>query len=495
MYIFQWSETPFFIFKPYCPDLSRENFLRIQELLSMNSLADNKKSYVSDVLVIGGGPAGSLCATELSRLKYRVVLVDPEKTVRRIEGLSPRAVQLLRSKKMYGGLACISKQLKRTVDWGGLRNSSNGEHIVLREELDQGLRDDARKSGVKFVSGMANPSAIESSNGFKITTLSDTTQVQSRYIVDARGRRGQASNKTNASPENIAFGGFIDGIEIDPGTLVKAIDNGWLWLARKDQNQPVWAQLMIHKGTQSIGRSVISEQLLAVVQRALKQNHLTVSGQIVSRGADFRLNESASTGDPFDPLRIGDASVAFDPLSGHGMFWAISSALSAVAILNTLLQCHDATSESLCRRFYQQRLTDTYWRQARIGRDFYRLEENRSAQFWEKRKNWPDLLPAHQNNSDVISFNHGPAIEHGKIVERELVCIPGNHGAVAWFGSIPLASTLKQVLSLAKKSTISPELLHQRCIPYVSLHEATRFWHWLHSNDLLNISTHIERGN
>ena len=66
-------------------------------------------------------------------------------------------------------------------------------------------------------------------------------------------------------------------------------------------------------------------------------------------------------------LPIGDASAAMDPLSGHGMFWAVSSALAAAAVRRTLAAGRDAAGDTLARRFLGQRATDLFLRQARIG--------------------------------------------------------------------------------------------------------------------------------
>ncbi|MEZ5841921.1 MAG: hypothetical protein R3D02_16370 [Hyphomicrobiales bacterium] len=77
------------------------------------------------------------------------------------------------------------------------------------------------------------------------------------------------------------------------------------------------------------------------------------------------------------------------------MFWAVSSALAAVPVIAAL---EEGTPEAvdLAKRFYAERIADTFWRQARVGRDFYRLEERfADAPYWAARRAFPDDLPSH----------------------------------------------------------------------------------------------------
>ncbi|MDN3713921.1 hypothetical protein QWZ10_22960 [Paracoccus cavernae] len=77
-------------------------------------------------------------------------------------------------------------------------------------------------------------------------------------------------------------------------------------------------------------------------------------------------------------LPVGDAFAAMDPLSGHGQFWAVSSALAAAAARRTLTA--DPASEDRCLRYLRERAAETAWRMARVGRDFLALETRFSGQ-------------------------------------------------------------------------------------------------------------------
>lgn len=471
-----------FISSASCPDLSREIVAGIEESITMNSDVGHKNNQIVDVVILGGGPAGALCATELSKIQYKVLLIDAGKSGSRIEGLSARAVRLLQSKKMYRALASLSVSLPRTVIWGEQSSNENGEHLVARPQFDQGLCADAQKAGVQIIKGRVTQFEKDDVLGCWNITLPDKSQIHCRFLIDARGRQANPSNKRDSAPQNIALCSYVENVTAEPGTHVQAIEGGWLWLARPNKATPVWAQLMLHKGAQQLGRQTVSQVLLEKIESAIGQTGLQISGQPVSRGADFRLNTNVD--DPLSPLRLGDACAAFDPLSGHGMFWAFSSALSGAAIINTLLQDNSEKTRSLCQEFYQQRLQSTYWRQARVGRDFYQLEENRNTPFWQIRKCWPDDLPSHAEIVVTPRFDHGPAIENGRVVEQERLLLPGEYGPSAWFGSIPLVSAIRKLQNMTQTSCMDLEQFRQHCVPNSTVHEARQFWLWLQSKNL-----------
>lgn len=66
-------------------------------------------------------------------------------------------------------------------------------------------------------------------------------------------------------------------------------------------------------------------------------------------------------------LRVGDAAMAVDLLSGNGIFQSLSSALQAPAVINTLLQRPERAE--LARRFQQQRAGLLCYRAELAGAD------------------------------------------------------------------------------------------------------------------------------
>ena len=96
-----------------------------------------------DVAIIGGGPAGSVAAILLARCGAKVVLVDASAGRERIEGLSPRVLEIL----VAHGLetAGVDAALPRATAWGENLTTLNHEHPVLRPAFDAALRAQAAR--------------------------------------------------------------------------------------------------------------------------------------------------------------------------------------------------------------------------------------------------------------------------------------------------------------------------------------------------------------
>ena len=114
-------------------------------------------------------------------------------------------------------------------------------------------------------------------------------------------------------------------------------------------------------------------------------------------------------------LRVGDAAMAADPLSGNGIFQSLSSALQAPMVVHTLLN-HPADAPH-AQRFHTERVQGLFQRFARIGRDFYAQEARWAGQpFWSARRAWPDALPAHGAEGHAP-----PHIEQRRVVDRDRI--------------------------------------------------------------------------
>ena len=436
-----------------------------------------------DVVVLGGGPAGTLCAAQLARDGYRVALVDPDKGLERIEGLAKRAAWLLKQQGFQNSCEVISSALPRNSQWAGTSSQVNAEHLVQRPAFDRRLRQDAAQCGVHLIKSRARLQDTVSAAVPKVD-IDKQKPITACFVIDARGRRANPAKSTFKRPMNIAISAPVQGLDFAPGTSVQPLPNGWLWLAKSVKQQSVWAQLMLDGTAERLGKSKLRKLLIAAIKLSCPRQNFTVSGDICGRAAEFRLNsETSLIGKNY--LAVGDASAAFDPLSGHGMFWAFSSALSAAAIVNTLLKVDSPKNRQLCEHFYQQRRQDTFWRQARIGRDFYRLEKQYDSVFWTSRHAWPDQKPAHTLTTESPYIAMGPAIKDARIIETELLYLPDEPGPIAFFGAIPLVQSLRRFYQSDLSQIAGPEQFQKICTPEANRQESATFYHWLQKQGLL----------
>lgn len=378
----------------------------------------------ADMIVIGGGPAGSVSAWLAARDGLRVLLIDPGRQSGRIEGLSPRLHRWLKATGIGDGNATLGP-FPRRVDWAGQPQPVNAEHAVDRDRFDAHLRHTAKAAGAEILTSSAqrNGHAVSLSGGRSLTA---------RWIVDARGRKARHAEQSALPFSTLSICGWYAQTEPAlPGFDITALPEGWLWRATLPGGRH-WAQLTVDARS-----PVPMEERLSLALSRAGAGDITPETPLQARASAPLLPAPM---DDLTCLPVGDALAAMDPLSGHGLFWAVSSALSAAAARRTLTARPGPGTEALCRRYLQERAHETYLRNARIGRDFLRQETRfAEARFWRVRSAFPDDCPAH-SPVPTPEIRPGTVIRGGLIEEMDLLHTPDEPEGVGWFGQIPAAA-------------------------------------------------------
>jgi len=372
-----------------------------------------------DVAIAGGGPAGASAAILLARagLSVRLAVTPSPEPGLRIEGASPRVAGLLARL----GLAAegLAPAVAREVEWGGAPVAQNREHPVDRIRFDAGLLAQAADEGVEVI--RAPVARLDAAA--RTLTLADGRAVAAGRLVEARGRRAPGGTARRRGPPTLA----LVAADPDPaaaGTRLEARASGWIWRAALPDGRGVMQVVTDPAGP---GRAGLAEAWARVAGTALPADARATA-------AEMRL--TAPGLDPACP-RVGDAAIAIDPLSGHGLFWALSSALMLPPVLAAL----EAGQADLARRFWADRAAATFWRQARVGRDFHRLS-GFAAPFWAARAAWPDAAPAHPGVS-APALRRSIVVEAGRLVEAETLVTPNAPEGAAFLLGRPLVPLLR----------------------------------------------------
>lgn len=382
----------------------------------------------ADLVVIGGGPAGAISAWLAARDGARVVLIDPDRAPARIEGLSPRLLAWLQRSGPGCPPQVSAVRVPRRSHWSGTAFEGNHEILVSRPDFDRHLRACAHKAGAELVSGTASPIP----GGAR---LASGRTIEASLIIDARGRRAVTRDGTGRGPPSVAIGNWLDGpADTPPQSIVVPFDLGWLWFACNG-GERAWVQVTLDA----------AEREKASPARRLAHALDCCAGRLP---AGFRPTDTAPVVRECSPvlsrvpndlstLPVGDTAAAMDPLSGHGMFWAVSGALAAAAVRRSLK--NDADSMALARQFLAERARDLFLRQARLGRDFIRSETHRAAlPFWRDRAAFPDDEPAH-GRTEAITTRRQVVVRDGCLAELDVLVSPRSPGGVAWFRNLPAA--------------------------------------------------------
>jgi flavin-dependent dehydrogenase len=323
-------------------------------------------SQECDVLVIGGGPAGSTIAALLARQGRRVVLLEKDHHPRFHigESLLPGNVELfdklgvLDEVEKIGlpkfGIEFVPPDLdeRSYVDFSeGWDPSKSSAWQVRRSVLDELLFRHAAKQGALALEGAKVRQVVFDDNGAAVqATLDDGTKRdwRARFVVDASGRDTVLATKFRCKQKNpdhnstALFGHFRNARRL-PGKREGNIsicwfEHGWFWF------------IPLADGTTSVG-AVCWAYYLKARDKPLKDyfydtiamcpelhdrlKDATLVDDAVHATGNFSYASTHATGERY--LLIGDAFTFIDPMFSSGVYLAMQSAFDGADLVATAL--------------------------------------------------------------------------------------------------------------------------------------------------------------
>lgn len=320
-----------------------------------------------DVLVIGGGPAGSTVSTLLSENGWKVVLLEKDHHPRFHigESLLPKSLPIL---DRLGILDKIEKIgiVKRGAEFAspyhscppvtfyfkGARDKNNPfAYQVRRSEFDHILINNSKEKGTQVFEGMRVTGVDLDSNGMRLVTAKNgdgrPQEWQARYVVDATGRdsflaKKLGTRKNNRSHNSSAIYSHFENAERlkgdDEGNIsVYWFEDGWFWM------------IPLKDGTMSVG-AVCRSGYLKDCQKDLDKflwETIARSPKVSSRLQNARMTMTTrATGNYSyysdhlvgkNHILVGDAFAFIDPIFSSGVHIAMTSAIHAVDVIEATL--------------------------------------------------------------------------------------------------------------------------------------------------------------
>ena len=283
------------------------------------------------VAVIGAGPAGITAALALLRQGITVTLVDPgHPPAPRIESLAANGIALAKTCGLGAalGVAGLGRAAVMQLHWrahtetrdfgtdGPLLLERTPFHAALRELLPASCLLGGRVTGI-------------ASHHDRVTLATTAGPLVARFVIDARGRaRQRAEHGDAAVMVALGFNGHGARTADRPAMLLEALADGWLWACRLPGGRV--------DGALFLPSSHVAGKDGAVRRKVLAQ-HLRASALGLPDGlsaGQVTLAMAAAVRDPFAAplvLRVGDAALANDPLTSHGLVPAMRSGVQAAA--------------------------------------------------------------------------------------------------------------------------------------------------------------------
>ncbi|MDC0723552.1 tryptophan 7-halogenase [Nannocystis bainbridge] len=353
---------------------------------------------MSEVAVIGAGPAGALAAGLLARAGLAVTLIDPRPEGFRIgEGLPPAARPLLQALGLLplGGTLPGHGTLSA---WGsddlGVYDHIGGPYgpgwILDRARFDDGLRRWACEGGAVLRIARLVGAAPRGDEALELR-LDDGTLLVPAFAIDASGRPAVLAHRLGATRTCIdaLVATYIrcrPGVPGDRDTrvLVEAAAYGWWYTVRVPSGERVVALLRDHAPGSSSARAEFESQLRSTRFVAATLAAHAYQPLEAPRGADARTGRLSHVfGDRW--LAVGDAAFSVDPLSSQGLVDALltadAAAKAVVAALDGDRGRLPAYGEHACRLYerYLEHRSATYARERRWP----------DAPFWQRRHGPP----------------------------------------------------------------------------------------------------------
>ena len=340
---------------------------------------------VHDVIVLGAGPAGAAAALGLARLGANVLILGRPRSDT-LEGVSARTRARLVAAGLHHAAAEAELATPRLAQWAGEYAARSEEFLISRARFDAALHADLAAAGLPL-RNLAAASLHVSAEGWRVDT--DGGPLHARSVIDARGRRARRADELG--PHLMAWAELYHCDQpVRQGSAVIALADGWCWLATIRASRAAASSngearvLLQYIGAP--GARFVRSRLLAQIEAAaaavpaleFSLRGATLIGKRGGRAAVARYTRPAQAS---GVLRIGDASLAMDPLSGHGIYDALGAAQVAVAAIHTYLS-GDAWAP--IARFVDERAAESWRRSLAAAGDFYRRQAAHARTgFWQ----------------------------------------------------------------------------------------------------------------
>ena len=322
-----------------------------------------------DVLIIGGGPAGSTAATLLAERGYRVTLLEKAHHPRFHigESLLPANLPLLEKLGVADEVKAIGMKKwgaefvspwhdhKQEFEFADAMDKSMPmAYQVRRSEFDEILIRNASRKNARVVEGcrVQNVDFLPDNGGAVVQAIHEDESIETvtaRFVLDASGRDTFLGNRFKAKQRNkkhnsAAIYGHFAGAVRNEGKAAGNIsifwfDYGWFWFiplldGATSVGAVIWPYYLKTRGKKSL--DIFFQETIALckpLETLLKNAHL-VSPVEATGNFSYECNHTHGK----NYLLLGDAYTFIDPVFSSGVMLAMQSAFIGAETVDICLQ-------------------------------------------------------------------------------------------------------------------------------------------------------------
>lgn len=330
----------------------------------------------TDVVIIGGGPAGASAGAQLARAGLRVVIFEKAKFPRFCigESLLPHGNDALRELgvweklesagylRKYGADFCSGDGTRTNRFWFGNSLGSGREYSyqVDRASFDQLLLDHARERGCEVREQTRVVALEEDADAVRVKYAESdgTCDLRARWALDASGRLAFSGTRIGLRRlptlpvRRVAIFGHFEGVERNLGKAaghiaIVRLRDAWFWfIPLAGDRTSVGVVLPSERLGSGAGRKMDEIFRSAVeespdVRRRMARAR-AVSPLVATGDYSWRFSSFATR----RVLLVGDAAGFLDPVFSSGVTLALKSAMLAASLVVEADASHRALKSS-----------------------------------------------------------------------------------------------------------------------------------------------------
>jgi geranylgeranyl reductase family protein len=373
-------------------------------------------SPLHDVVVIGGGPAGSSCAYWLADAGWDVVVVE-KKHFPRVktcgDGLTPRAVRQLADMGLedalagshkYSGLRAYGFGQSIEMQWPEHPNFPSYGYTITRHDLDGLVAERAVKAGATLLAGTevvapiideaaapSLPTSLPTLHGVTVKDKEAGTEreIRARYVVVADGANSRVGRMLGTErrrdlPLGMALRGYYSSDRHDDPFIESHLDirdadgnmvpgYGWIFPMGDGRVNVGVGLLSTDRRWKGVNTSHLMDAFVNWAPKSWGLSPETCLGPPTGGKLPMGLSVGPRAGG--NVILAGDAAGTINPFNGEGIAYGYETGRLAAAALGHALS--GAGSDAIDD--YERQLEAAYGPYYKVARAFVRMISNPQA--------------------------------------------------------------------------------------------------------------------